>query len=332
MAETMTKRERVLAALAGEPTDRPPFGLWAHNYAKENSPEDLAEESIRLAQEFEFDFLKPQCRAQCFAEAWGGTWEPSGERTVSPTPVDQPIKQIADFAKLQPADPSGGPLGEQLEALRLIRAAVGDTPIIWTVFNPLMICRYLASGGEQMLLEGLRSDPKAIHHALDVVATTITAYSKAAVENGADGLFFATNLATEGLATPEQYQEFGPPYDRRVLDAVADAPFNLMHVCGDAIYLDLFEGYPVRAFNWALGRANPSLGQVEQRTGKAVVGGVSTKPRDLELSAADVKQEIEAATAEMRGRHLLIAPGCSSSPATADTIFGAARAAVFSLS
>lgn len=328
MPKKMTKRQRTLAALQGDQVDRPPFGFWAHNYAKENSAKDLAAESVRLANEFEFDFLKPQCRAQCFAEAWGGKWKPSGKRTVSPKPVEQPITQVRDFGQLEPADPRGGPLGEQLEALRLIRAAVGDTPIIWTVFNPLMICRYLASGGEQLLLEALRSDPGAVHHALDVVATTMADYSKAAVENGADGLFFATNLATEGLATPEQYEEFGPQYDLRVLEAVADAPFNLMHICGDAIYLDLFEDYPVHAFNWAIGPANPSLGQVERRTGKAVVGGVSTKPRDREMNADDVKAEVDAAISEMRSRHLLIAPGCSSSPDTAAKVFAAAKTAV----
>jgi uroporphyrinogen decarboxylase len=328
MPKKMTRRQRTLAALEGDPVDRPPFGFWAHHYARENSPQDLADESVRLANEFQFDFLKPQCRAQCFAEAWGGRWKPSGQRTVRPKPVDQPVKEVRDFGRLEPADPKGGPLGEQLEALRLIRAAVGDTPIIWTVFNPLMICRYLARDGEQLLLEALQADPRGVHRALDAVATTIAAYARAAIDAGADGLFFATNVATEGLLTPEQYQQFGPRYDLRVLEAVADAPFNLMHICGEAIYLDLFEEYPVHAFNWAIGPTNPSLGQVERRTGKAVVGGVSTKPRDLDMAAAEVADEVKAATSEMRGRHLLIAPGCSSSPETADTVFAAARAAL----
>jgi uroporphyrinogen decarboxylase len=324
----MTKRDRVMAALRGDEVDRPPVAFWSHNFAKENSARDLADETLRLVQEFDWDFLKPQCRAQCFAEAWGAAWNPSGERTVNPTPVSYPIEQIGDLAKLRPVDPTGGPFAEQLEALRLIRAAVGpDTPIIWTVFNPLMISRYLLSGGADMMLEALRTQPKLMHQALEAITTTMAEYARAAVASGADGLFYATNVATEGLTTPNQYKEFGRRYDRRILDAVADAPFNLMHVCGDAIYFDLFTDYPVHAFNWALGSANPSLGQVERRTGKAVVGGVSTKPVDRDMSPEQIAAEVEAAISAMRGRHLLVGPGCSSSPDNPDANFHAAREA-----
>jgi hypothetical protein len=64
----MTKRERVTAALRGEPVDRVPVAFWLHNFATENSAEGLATETLRLARTFDWDFLKPQSRAQCFAE------------------------------------------------------------------------------------------------------------------------------------------------------------------------------------------------------------------------------------------------------------------------
>ena len=325
----MTKRQRVFAALRGEPVDRVPFGFWAHNYARENSAQDLAEESVRLAREFDFDFLKPQSRAQVFAEAWGGIYRASGERTSRPTPVSHVVQDVGGFATLAPVDPTGGSLGEQLEALRLIRAAVGpDTPIVWTVFNPLMICRYLARGDAEMLLAGLRERPDAVHRALRVVAETMAEYARATVASGADGLFYATNLATSGLVTPEEYREFGTRYDEIVLGAVADAPFNVMHVCGDAVHFDLVAEYRVAAFNWALSRDNPTLSEGERRTGRAVVGGVSIKPRDLELTADDVAAEVRAAIADTGGRHFLLGPGCSSSPEKADAIFAAAARAV----
>ena len=55
----MTKRERVLAALRGEPVDRVPIAFWLHNFATENSAEGLSEETLRLARTFDWDFLKP---------------------------------------------------------------------------------------------------------------------------------------------------------------------------------------------------------------------------------------------------------------------------------
>src|SRR5437773_8150388 len=73
----MTMRERVVAALRGEPVDRVPVSLWLHNFATENSAETLAAETVRLAHRFDWDFLKPQSRAQCFAEMWGLRYTPS---------------------------------------------------------------------------------------------------------------------------------------------------------------------------------------------------------------------------------------------------------------
>ena len=63
----MTRRARVLAALCGDPVDRVPISFWLHNFATENSAEGLADETLRLARVFDWDFLKPQSRAQCVA-------------------------------------------------------------------------------------------------------------------------------------------------------------------------------------------------------------------------------------------------------------------------
>jgi hypothetical protein len=80
----MTKRERVMAALRGHEIDRVPLSFWLGNFATGNSAKDLAAETLRLARTFDWDFLKPQSRAQCFAEMWGLGYRPSGERATLP--------------------------------------------------------------------------------------------------------------------------------------------------------------------------------------------------------------------------------------------------------
>ncbi|HEV8440865.1 MAG TPA: hypothetical protein VGT40_22480 [Methylomirabilota bacterium] len=52
----MTKRERVLAALGGQPVDRVPLASWLHTFATENSADGLAAETLRLAKTFDWDF------------------------------------------------------------------------------------------------------------------------------------------------------------------------------------------------------------------------------------------------------------------------------------
>ena len=144
----MTKRERVMAALRGEPVDRVPVSLWLHNFATENSAETLTAETLRLARRFDWDFLKPQSRAQCFAEMWGLRYAPSRERATPYTLTRAPLATAQDLCRLEPVDARGGALGEQLQALHAIRKAVGaGTPIIWTVFSPLMVLPFLLAGG-----------------------------------------------------------------------------------------------------------------------------------------------------------------------------------------
>ena len=101
---TMNRRARVLAALRGQPVDRVPISFWLHNFATENSARGLADETLRLEREFGWDFLKPQSRAQGFAEMWGLTYRPSGERAVPYTVTRTPLAAGADFARLQPAE------------------------------------------------------------------------------------------------------------------------------------------------------------------------------------------------------------------------------------
>ena len=325
----MTKRARVLAALRGEPVDRVPLSFWLHNFVTENSAAGLAAETLRLARTFDWDFLKPQSRAQCFAEMWGLSYRPSAERATPFTVTHTPLAGAADVARLEPVDPRRGALGEQLAALAAIRAAVGhDTPIIWTVFAPMMVMPYVLAGGREQALAIVRAEPKAMDAGLAAIAETLAAYARACVEAGADGLFYATNIARgDGLTTAE-CRRFQRPHDLRVLGAVAQAPFNLLHVCGAAVHFDEFADYPVTAFSWALGVGNPSLAEVHRRTGRAVVGGLPAKPEIASMSATDLAERAKRAVDEMRGRALLLGPDCSINPDTPEALLHAAAAVV----
>ena len=282
----MKKRDRVMAALRGETVDRVPLSFWLHNFATENAVDSFVAESLRLAREFDWDYLKPQSRAQCFAEAWGLTYQASGEKATPFTPTHSPCAGADDLRRLQPASPTAGALGEQLQALRRIRAGVGgDPPIIWTVFAPMMVVPYLLTGGVDQALAIAREEPKALESALDAVAHTLAEYARLALDAGADGLFYATNVARSGLLSVDECRRFQRPYDLRILSAVAAAPFNALHVCGGGVHFDEFVDYPAQAFSWALGDGNPSLRQAHRRTGRAVMGGSAGQAPDRDADA-----------------------------------------------
>src|SRR4029434_131613 len=114
-----------MAALRGAPVDRVPVSLWLHNFATENSAQTLSVETLRLANRFDWDFLKTQTRAQCFAEMWGLHYTPSRERATPYTVTRAPLATVEDLRRLEPADARSGALGEQLPALQAIPQSVG---------------------------------------------------------------------------------------------------------------------------------------------------------------------------------------------------------------
>jgi len=115
-------------------------------------------------------------------------------------------------------------------------------------------------------------------------------------------------------ATAEQYQEFGRPYDLRVLEAVQGAEMNVLHVCRPHNMFDLLADYPVHAINWAAGEpGNPTLKEGLARSERAVMGGVSVAT--VAQGTPDrVAAEVRQALSETGSRRFLLAPGCSIPP------------------
>jgi uroporphyrinogen decarboxylase len=209
--------------------------------------------------------------------------------------------------------------------LRQIREGVGpDVPIIWTVFSPLMIARFLLAGDAAELLEIARSEPDALSKALAAVAETVDGYVRLCLANGADGIFYATNLATRDHLTPDECQRFQRTHDLDVLASAGDAPFNVMHICGQDARLEAFVDYPVAAFSFALGPGNWTLSEAHRRTGKASMGGLPN--HFAGVSASDLTSRARAAIDEMGGRWLLLAPECSIEPGTPEELLLAAGA------
>src|SRR5207247_7407052 len=133
-----------------------------------------------------------------------------------------------------------------------------------------------------------RAEPKAMDAGLAAIAETLDVYARACVDAGADGLFYATNVARRDGLSPEECRRFQRPHDLRVLAAVARAPFNLLHVCGPGIHFDEFADYPVAAFSWALGGSNPSPAGAPPPPGKAAVAAPPANPATAWMTEKEI--------------------------------------------
>ena len=116
-----------------------------------------------------------------------------------------------------------------------------------------------------------------------------------------------------------------------MLAAAADAPFNVLHVCGRRNLLFELGDYPAAAFSWAAtDPTNPALADGLARLGAAVMGGISHEGALLAGDEAAVRAEYDAALRATGGRRWLVAPGCSIRPSTPSANLHAVRDAVAS--
>lgn len=324
----LSKRERVDAALAGQPVDRVPVSAWRHFIAEERGSATLAAATLAHFHQFDWDWIKLNPRATYYAEAWGNRYDSASYDGVLPRLIGGPLRGPADLGRIAPARPTEGVFAEQLDLLRRVGSGANGAHIVQTIFSPLSVLAFLAAGlGDQTPSLGLGSDfghlrgliaadPQGVHAALDAITTTLAGYAAASLEAGASGLFFAiVRLARAGVLSADAYAEFGRPYDLRVLAAVREAPFNLLHICGPQVYFDQTADYPVHALNWAaVGQGNPGIAEARARTAKALIGGLDEAGAILHGTPAEVEAEAAAALAAGGPTRFLLAPGCGVAP------------------
>ena len=327
----MNKRERVDAALRGQPVDRVPISFWGHDYLREWSAEGLASAMLDNYRRYDWDYMKVNPRASYHVEDWGAELKPSGDPNKGPLWIRPAVTTASDWRKLRPLEPDRGVLGEQLEALGFIRDGLaGEAYFIQTIFSPLSIAKYLVGNDPAPVKAAIVDDPDALRAALDVITETFITYSLASLEAGASGVFFATTgWAAQDILSEDEYRQWGCDYDLRVLDAVKDrGQFNVLHNCGAGIYFDLLAGYPVHSISWAATLpGNPALAEGLTRTQKAVMGGISEKTTLPDGTPEEVANEVRQALAETKGVRLLLAPGCSIPPRTPPANLAAAAQA-----
>ena len=323
----MTERDRVLAAMRGHDVDRPPISFWGHVYHRESSAADLVEHTLERWRRFGWDWIKLNPRKHYHVEDWGVRYRYSGVPDEKPVLESYPVHGPGDWARIAEIPHDQGVLGEQIEAVRLLRSRLPVTvPILATVFTPLAILGELTEP-PAMLREHLGTAPAQVSRALETVTRVYERYVAALIQAGADGIFLATvDWGCRRFVTPETLRRWSRPFDLRLLAAAGPSAYHTMHICKDDCLLYEFADYPVGAFSWdANAPANPSLAEGLARLPGAVMGGIA---HEGTLQAGDpevVVEQYRRALAETGGRRWLVAPGCSMPPHSPEPNLSALR-------
>lgn len=329
----MDSRARVETTLVGGEVDRPAAGAWGHRYRDEWSPERLAQVTVERARRFEWDFVKFQPRATFFAEAFGAEYRSAGHSLRAPVTDEPRVKVLEDWQGLRLVNEQA--MDDQVRALKLVVEGLGDrVPVLQTVFSPLSVASYLVGRENRKLVREMRANPEVVLPALDRIADALIDFSRKSVAAGAAGIFYAIS----GFATPDAmpapvYDELVFPTDLRIVEALpAAAWFNVVHLCGSHVNMDVGRRLPVQAVSYSIhNQGNPPLGEARRLTGKAVMGGLEQRGVLVGGPLDAIQAQVHEAVASTGGRGLLLAPGCSVPPRAPDvnlrTMMEAAAAA-----
>lgn len=312
----MTRMERMSAVLAGEQPDRPPVSFWYHFPSNQARGQAAIDAHLDHLHKFDLDFLKVM-------NDFG-------------YPTKGPIQRAADLRELPVLRGDEGCFVEQLELIRsLARELSGRTRMCTTLFNAWGVLRRIVTprvsdrhappelgGGpasaDLRLSELLSEDRSAVGAALDIISSSLAHFGKRCIEAGADGVFLSVrddwvNTESNGLGT---YDELVRSGDKKLLDAVSGARFNMLHVCGIPKDFDSFAQYRVAVINWADRAGGPAIGDVANRIAPVVCAGVDNLTTLPSGCPEDVQREVEDALRQAGSRPMIISAGCTFDPDT----------------
>jgi uroporphyrinogen decarboxylase len=325
----MTSRDRVLAAIRGEPVDRPPLSFWGHVYHRESTAADLVEHTLERWERYRWDWVKLNPRKHYHVEPWGVRYRYTGRPNEKPEVAYWPVHEPADWDGIDVQPHDAGALGEQLDAVRMLRARLpAEIPLVQTVFTPLAILAELTEPPEA-LRALIDREPERVARALEAVTRTFERYVAAVMKAGADGLYLATtDWGSRPLVDQALLKRWSRPFDLRLLAAAGASPFHTVHVCRRDALLFEFADYPVGAFSWdATAPGNPSLAEGLARLPGAAVGGIGHET-ELQQGAEVAVATFQKGLTATGGRRWMFAPGCSIPPETPGDTLAALRAAV----
>jgi uroporphyrinogen decarboxylase len=305
----LNKIERVNAALKGEEVDRPPFSFWYHFGLQHMPGRKHADVEIDFYRAYDLDFLKVM--------------------SDYPYPLPPGLEALAteeEWRRIEPVSPDDKCWTEQLSALSMINDAIGrEALFIETIFSPWITARRLAGSGG--LTTAREKYPATLLSAMDAIATSLAGYAKQVLKRGAAGIFLSLGAATGDVMTAEEYETWGRPFDLKVLEAVSEANFNVLHIHGKRIHFDSVMDYPVSALNWSHFATEPSLIDGKKRSGKTVMGGIDEASAS-HVAAPEISEQVKNAIREIGPRGLIVTPGCSVATDTRERSLRAIKTAV----
>lgn len=322
----MHPTERVLNALKGEPTDRPPFicpggmlnmltveamqslsAAWPQCHCDAGEMSRLAL-GVRALAGIE-NIGVPYCMT-VEAEAMGAK-VCLGSLESEARVIGYPLDDLKQFESLPCLSRGSTRLTSVQEAIEILHAADQPYPIIANLTGPVSLATSLIE--PMIFYKAMGKDPALVHAFMVFLSENLIAFGRKMLLAGAQILTISDPSATGEILGPRRFAEFVLPYLNRILDGLQDHyAASLVHICGNlkTVFPELLELHTTAI---SIDSATSISAMQKVLTDqKVIVGNVSTH---LLMNGAPDRVQRASLSCLRRGARVL-SPACGISPYT----------------
>lgn len=304
MSDTLSPRERFLAAIQGKPTDRPAIGTvtsvastaamaacGAFFPQAHREPAAMARLAACTSLDAGFDMIFPLFSVVHEAAALGADihW---GDAQTMPG-VTRPLWREPDEIRIPEHVLEQEGMRVPLEALRLLKTAYGDEyAIVGKVFGPWSLSFHLF--GVENILMMVLDDPAKLSAILQRLRDVTVQSALAQIEAGADLLCVGDHCSRD-MCSPQTYRDFLLPLHQQL---AAEIPCPLvLHTCGDtADRIEMIARSGVACFHYDTRVPAETARHLAGRT-MALMGGVGNIDGLLPGNTAMIRAQVHRALA-----------------------------------
>jgi uroporphyrinogen decarboxylase len=289
-------KERVDRALRGQDVDRPPFTFY-HHY-KRPTPQLEAQDHLNFHRAYATDIVKVM------------------------NDFDYPKSTTGKWYELDPID---SPYPDQLKTLDLVRAGLnGDAYFVDTLYGPYMTAMLLyqaqlptRANADEVRDEAIaalhdfqKSNPDSWHRAMEAITQSTIHHIQQAKKIGASGTLVSVFNAESKFGSVSDYATYTRPYDKRVIDALADTKLTVLHLHFlERPYIDQFTDFPAPIIQHSVKTSGIPVSEIRAKFSQTFLGGVDEI--DFQKLTPDQMRNQWTEARQQAGAKYIAAPGCS---------------------
>lgn len=251
----MNPGERVLKALNGKETDRPPFicpggmlnmvTLEAMQRLVADWPRchfdavEMSRLAIGVRELTGIENLGVPFCMTVEAEAMGAKVT-MGTKKSEPRLLDYPLKKLDQFESLSGLNQINARMASVVEAIDRLSGLKTPYPTIANLTGPVSLATALIDPMD--FYKALGKTPALVHEFMQFLTENLIVFGRLMLKAGAQVLTLSDPAASGEILGPRRFEAYALPYLNRILDALQeDYQASLVHICGNlkAVFLKL---------------------------------------------------------------------------------------------